>query len=109
MRTLIVLVISFGIFVSPMVSAQDSSETKVCHITGRNFDTLSDDGAWPENLTSCKKGDVIAFDQEGTRLNEMIVAISRVCDINTVSMVNRNIPTAAVCIYTGKILPVISN
>lgn len=90
-------------------SAEPEDGQKVCHIKGKFFDDLADDGVWAKGLGNCAKGDVIAFDQEGTRLNDMIVAIARVCDTSTVSMVNRNIPTAAVCIYTGRILPVISD
>lgn len=110
MKVFIVLA-SLILSTSPLaVFAEEAIDgQKVCHIRGKFFDELADDGIWAKGLANCAKGDVIAFDQEGTRLNDMIVAIARVCDITTVSMVNRNVPTAAVCIYSGQILPVITD
>lgn len=108
---LFILLTALIMTTSPLVAFADEAGDgqKVCHIRGKFFDELADDGIWAKGLTNCTKGDVVAFDQEGTRLNDMIVAIARVCEISTVSMVNRNVPTAAVCIYSGRILPVISD
>ena len=80
-------------------------DKKVCNI--KDIKQLASKGI-SKDLELCNKGDILVFNAETTRLIRISNAMSRVCEIPSIKLVNRNIPTSGICLYTGKILEVVN-
>ncbi len=98
-------VISIAALMTFMSFVHADEDKKVCNI--KDIKQLASKGI-SKDLELCKKGDILVFNSEHTRLIRISNAMSRVCEISSIKLVNRNMPTSGICTYTGKILEVVN-
>ena len=80
-------------------------DKKVCNI--KDIKQLATKGI-SKDLELCNKGDILVFNAETTRLIRISNAMSRVCEISSITLVRGGLPTSGICFYTGKILEVVN-
>ena len=98
---------SLLVLVNPSVYSDDVTQ-KVCNLTHKETGKIAGGGE-SKSLNFCKKGDVIVFKTSQHDATIIIKSMARVCDISSIALSVHRTSIGGLCVYTGKILDLVSN
>ena len=82
-------------------STHADENQKVCNLKKSDWKKLEKS----DTLAKCNSGDILTLTVLGGSQADAMTAMSRICFIDTIEMVNSGYVTSFVCKHTGKILP----